>query len=255
MATANAFLGSGKIRVDRKTDAGASTGYLDLTEAGVLEITETTELKSMASKGRDSYGQTVATVQVKQPAQVRLSMKEVDADKLAIALLGSTAAETVVGAAVSDEDVTLIPERWVKLANRNITAHDTGTEITAEVVDGGTSIALTDLELDLSAGLVKYTGSTLTAATECHISYTHGGYTATLISGSTQPRVTFAVLFEGENQVTGETVEVEIDEAIVTPESPVDFLNDEFLELTLSGEMRTLAGAAAPYRVRVVDAA
>jgi len=254
--TSKAFLGAGKVYLDRLTDAGASTGFLDTAEVGTLEISESTELKTMTSKSHESYGTTIASVSVKQPAALKLSLKEIDVDNMALALLGTVAAYTQTGGTVAAgaEAVTLIPGKWVKLANENITAHEAAVSeiVIGTDADPVVSVPLTDVELNLRLGLIKYTGSSLTEATDCTIGYTYGTVTGSRISGSVQPQVKFKVLFDGRNLVTGEYVKVEIDEAICTPSSPVDFMNDDFAELEMEGEMRVVDGQTAPYRVTYI---
>jgi hypothetical protein len=259
MTTASkAFLGSGKVYLDRLTAAGASTGLLDPAELGVLEIAETTELKKMTSKGHDTYGQVAASVSVKQPATLKISLKEVDAQIMALALLGTVSVFTQIAGTVAAaaEDVTLIPGRWVQLAKRNITPHaDPASPIViATDVAVPVSVPLADVEINHRLGLIKYIGTTLTEPTACTIGYAYGLVSGSQIAGSTQPQVKFKILFDGMNMVTGEYVQVEIDEATCSPSSPIDFMSEDFAELILEGEMRTVAGQSAPYRVTVVGA-
>lgn len=257
MSTASkAFLGSGKVFLDRLTGAGASTGLLDPAELGVLEIAETTELKKMTSKGHATYGQVAAAVSVKQPATLKISLKEVDADIMALALLGTvtTYTQTAGTVAAAAEAVTLIPGRWVQLAKKNITPHVASTSeiVVATGAQTPVSIPLTDVEINHRLGLIKYIGTVLTVATACTIGYKYGNISGRQIAGSTQPQVKFKVLFDGKNMVTGDMVQVEIDEATCTPASPIDFMSEDFAELILEGEMRTVTGQSAPYRVTVI---
>lgn len=256
MARANDIIVEGSVYIDPLAADGSATGYLAPAEIGRLEIEETTELKERISKGRDTYGQVKRTVSIKNPAKLRLTLREIDPDNLAIALLGTAATYTVTAGevtGVSPSTVTLIPGRWVQLPHANITPHDTGSEITCEV-SGGASVALSDLEFNHRLGLVKYIGSTLSEATACDFTYFYGAVAAKKIQGSTQPTVRLKILLDGKNLVSGENVRVEVDEATVTPSSPVDFMSDDWLELELEGTMRTLDGASEPYRVIWDDA-
>lgn len=258
--TSKAFLGAGRVYLDRITDGGASTGYLEPAELATLEIGESTELKTMTSKSHENYGQVLASVSVKQPAKLKLTLTEIDVDALALSLLGSVETATVAGGTVSTtpDTFTLIPGRWVKMGNQNITPHAAGTSdivIATDVQAPATPapVSLDDVEINHRLGLIKYTGSALTVPTAVTATYKHGGVTGRLITGSIQPQVRFRVLFDGKNLVTGEYVQVEIDEAICTPASPVDFMSDNFAELVLEGDMRVVGDAASPYRVYVIE--
>lgn len=254
----NVLLMSGKVLLDRLTTAGASTGYLDPAEVGTLQIEETSEIKTLKSKGRETYGQTVATVTLKNPAKIKVTLNEVDPQALAVALLGTAATLTQNAGTVSSPEtaITLIPDRWVPLPHQNITAHVPVTSPIVIATDETTpvSIPLTDVELDLRLGLVKYIGSTLTEATACTMTYKYGAVAGLRISGSVQPTVKMRILLDGKNLVTGQDVRVLIDEATLTPASPVDFAADDWATIELEGELTTLSGKTSPYVVDVLDA-
>lgn len=254
----NVLLMSGKILVDRLTDAGVSTGYVDPAEVGTLTIEETTELKTLKSKGRSSYGQVIASVSLKQPAKVKLSLKEVDPSVLAVALLGTAATLTQTAGTVSSPAtaITLIPDRWVPLPHTNITPHASGTSpiVIATAAQTPVSIPLTDVEIDHRLGLIKYIGTTLTEATACTATYKYGDVAGTRISGSVQPTVKMRILLDGKNLVNGEDVRVLIDEATLTPSSPIDFAAEDWSVLELEGELTTLSGKTSPYVVDIIPA-
>lgn len=258
----NVLLMSGKVLIDRLTDAGASTGYLDPAEVGTLQIEEKTEIKEITSKGRDTYGQVIATVSLKEPAKVKLTLKEVDPNALAVALLGTTAALTQSAATISStpDTFTLIPGRWVQMGNQNITPHVDVTSpivVQTDVESPATPVAidLDDLEFNYRLGLVKYTGTTLTAPTAVTATYKCGAAAGTRISGSVKPSVRMKILLDGKNLVNGEDIRVLIDEATLTPASPIDFASDDWAEIELEGSLTTLAGKTSPYTVDVIPAA
>lgn len=256
----NVLLMSGKVLIDRLTNAGASTGYIDPAEVGSLQIEETSEIKTLKSKGRDTYGQVIATVTLKNPAKLKMTLNEVDPQALAVALLGEAATFTEAAGTVASGDpteVTLIPGRWVPLPHRNITPHVALTSPIVIATDETTpvSIPLDDVEIDHRLGLVKYVGDTLTAPTACTLTYKYGGVSGLRISGSVQPTVKMRILLDGKNLVSGEDVRVLIDEATLTPSSPIDFAADDWSTIELEGELTTLAGKSSPYVVDVLETA
>lgn len=253
MATSDMLL-SGDVLLDRLTDAGEPTGYLDPAEIGALSIEETTELKTRTSKRRDTYGQVTSTVSLKQPGKLKVTLNEVNPDTLAVVLLGTTATLAQTAGDVTGEKVTLIPNRWVQLGKSNISANGTGTEITiATDEDTPVSIPLTDVEINHRTGMIKYIGSTLAEATACTIGYSYGVVSGTRVSGSVKPTVKMRVMLDGKNIVTGKDVRVVIDEATLTPASPIDFMSDDWGEIVLEGEMTTLPGKTSPYTVDFIN--
>ncbi len=268
--TASAFVFSGDLYIDRLTDAGVSTGYLDVSNATQMSIGETTDIKTQLSKMRATRGQVLATVATKKPATLKLTLDQIDRDKLAMALLGTVSTITQTADEATGETaavVTLIPGAWVQLPPRSIIADDTGAQISVAPMTVGygadpdatpTPIAATpipqeDLEFNLRLGLVKYIGDTLTEPTETTFTYFYSAYTGSLISGSTTPTIKAKLKLDGINVVDGTAVTVTIDEATLTPSKEVDFLADDFAVLEMTGEMRTLTNKTSPYTVDIIS--
>ena len=61
------------------------------------------------------------------------------------------------------------------------------------------------------------------------------------------------MFLDGVNLVNGKDVEGEVWEVQLKPDSPVDFLADDFNSLELSGTPKTPAGKSAPFRVRQLN--
>ncbi|AFL76237.1 hypothetical protein [Thiocystis violascens] len=246
------FLFSGDLYLDRKTDAGASTGYLPPIEAGQIAIEETTELKTIKSKKRDTYGQVRRTVSLKQPSKIKVTLNEVSAEILALALLGTADARSVAAGTVASgapTEVTLIPGRFVQLPHRHITPH---VDVTSPIVietDETTpvEIPLADVEINHRAGLIRYIGATLTEATACTLTYKHAGESGTRVAGGVKPTIKVGIMMDMKNIVDGESAFLVIDEATLTPTSPVDFMGDDFLSVELEGELVTLSDKTSPY--------
>jgi hypothetical protein len=265
---ASAFLFSGDLYIDRLTDAGVSTGYLDVSNATQMAIGESTEVKTLKSKMRDTRGQVIATVSDKNPATLKLTLNEIDKDKLAMALLGDVSAmaqsagrvSATSGAGETDNrpTITLIPGRWVELPHSNITAHGTGTEISiATTATVPVDVPLGEVEINHRLGQIKYVGDAspvLSAATAVKMTYSYGNVAGNRISGSTTPSIKAKLKLDGLNMIDGTSVIVVVDEATLTPSSEVDFLADDFVTLEMTGEMRTLSGKTSPYTVTILDA-
>jgi len=207
---------------------------------------------------RATRGQVIATVSDKKPATLKLTLNQIDKDKLAMALLGSVAALTQTAGTVLSPPttLTLIPGRWVKMPYTNITANVAVTSpiVIATTAQTPVSVPLTDVEFNLRQGLVKYIGTSLTVATECTMTYKYGNVSGSIISGSTTPSIKAKLMLDGINVVDGTSCIVTIDEATLTPSKEVDFLADDFVTLEMTGEMRTLTGKSSPYTVELISA-
>ncbi|WP_295445131.1 hypothetical protein [uncultured Thiodictyon sp.] len=256
--TAQAYAFAGTLYIDRLTDAGVSTGFLRVSNATKLAISETTDIKTLTSRMRETYGQIIATVSVKKPATLKLTLDQIDKDKLALALLGSVTNLAQTAGTVSSgtpTTLTLIPGRSVRMPHANITANSAGSLIVVATTDTvPVTVPITDLSFNLRLGLVEYVGDSLIAATPVTMSYKYGDVAGFTISGSTCPSIKVGLLLDGINLVDGTNCEVWIDEATLTPSSEVDFLSDSFMSLEMTGQMRTISGKTCPYTVQLKNA-
>ena len=98
----DAKLFSGDIYIDRKDASGEPTGFVRIG-AGKLEIKPNVEQKELVSKGRDTYGQVLASVSIPKPADFSIEFLEADRQVLAMALMGQDADISVAAGTVTDE--------------------------------------------------------------------------------------------------------------------------------------------------------
>lgn len=247
----NALLCSGDLYLDRLSAAGASTGYNLVSNATKLAISESSEVKTLKSRMRASYGQALATVALKNPAAISLTLNEIDREKLALALLGDVADLSQTAASITDEAVTAIKDKWVELAGSNIA--EAGVVVEDET-DTTTYVEGTDYQLNRELGLIMAlsTGN-IGDGDVLHVDYDKQLVSGHRISGSVNSRIAVKLKLDGENLVDGSHVIVTVDKAILTPDGEVDFLSEDFTELSLSGELETLAGQSAPYRIDLIE--
>lgn len=240
----NALLCSGDLYLDRLSAAGASTGFLAVSNATQLAIGESSEMKTLKSRKRANYGQALASVALHNPATVKLTLNEINRDALALALLGDVGALAQTGETVSGETVIAVLDKWLDLANYNLTA---------DAITVGAHAEGTDYLVNRELGMIMPLSSGAIAADEeLSVGYTTAETDGHRISGSTNSRIACRVKLDGENLVDGSHVIVTIDKAILTPEGEVDFLSEDFATLSLSGEMETVPGQASPYRVDMI---
>lgn len=246
---AQSFIGAGDVYLDRLTDAGASQGFVKVG-AGKLEIKPNAEVKEQKSKGRETYGQVIASVAINKPAEITVVLTQVDRKALAIAFLGEDVAHTVAAGTVTDEAMTARHDKGVFLAHRNVSS------VVVTNSTGATTYVLnTDYTLDARLGMITALSTgTITDAQALLVDYTYAAESGYKIQGATKPLVKMGVKLDGKNLVDGAACYVDIWETQVAPESAVDFLSDDWAEITLKGTMVTPIGKAEPFTVTMIDA-
>lgn len=239
---------AGDVYIDRLTDAGVSTGYLDPVNTTKLAISQPDpDKKERISNMKDTLGQALDVVSIPKPTELSISIDEQPAEILAMALIGDIVAYSQGAGSVTDEAVTLVPGRWVKLAKRNISA--TGFSLATAAVPGTPLTEGTDYQVNRAAGMVKAIESgAISVSTACLVDYDHAALDGQRITGATRPTIKCRILVDGKNLANGKLCRVEIDEATLAPTGEVDLLNGEFVTTELKGTMRTLSGQTHPYR-------
>jgi hypothetical protein len=240
---ARGFLGAGDLYIAAYV-AGVKQPYEGPFECRKFEIKPNSELKELVSKGRSTYGQVIESVPVPKPADLTVELSEVNNRSLSIAMFGTSAALTQAAGAVSDA-VTLVLDRWVPLTKGRL---NPAVPVTiATLVEG------TDFIVNYTLGWVKALNSGAAGArTVAGTALAIDGQT---ISGMTQTQVRVGFLLDGKNFVDDLPTIVEVYEAIISAESAVDFLADDFNTVTLPGRMKTPTGFLTPFTIKQRTAA
>jgi hypothetical protein len=240
------FLGSGRVYVDRKVGS-VYQGLKLIGNATKFEIKENSEKKERVSKDRANYGSALNTVFIKKPAEVNITLDDLDKDNLALVFLGDSSVVTVAGSTVADEVVTAYQGKIFKTAHRKISA------VTLTNSAGSTTYVLdTDYQIvDANLGLIKIIGSTITDGQSLKIDYTYGGMTSNKVAGGTNSNVIVKILFDGVNQADQSKAVVNVFEAVLSPTSGVDFLSDDFTSIELAGAANVPTGGTAAYEVEL----
>ena len=249
---ARGFLGSGDLFIARFV-GGVAGPYEGPYECRQFEIKPNVELKEMVSKGRDTYGQIVETVAIAQPADLTVQMSEVNKESLAIALLGSSAPVNQVGATVSNEVVALANVgQWYNLTKHSLT----GTVTVTNVAGTTTYVNGVDYLVDMQQGWIKsLAGGTIVAASTVHVDFVAETTQGTEIRGMTQAQLRAKFKLVGKNFADDLPYVVTVHEAVIAADSALDFLQDDFAEITLPGRMKTPAGFTEPFTVQLTKQA
>lgn len=249
---ARGFLGAGDLYISRFV-SGVPGPYEGPFECRQFEIKPNVELKEMTSKGRDTYGQIVETVAIAQPADLTIQMAEVNRESLAIALLGTSAPVNQVGATVSNEAVAVAAQNtWYNLTKHSLT----GTPVVTNVAGTTTYVNGVDYLIEMQQGWIKaLTGGAITGGTTVHVDFTAETTNGTQIRGMTQAQLRARFKLVGKNFADDLPFVVTVHEAVIAADSALDFLQDDFAEITLPGRMKTPAGFTEPFTVNLTKQA
>lgn len=307
----DSFLGAGDTYIDWLSADGTPNGLDFAGNATAFSLQSNAEVKEQTAKGRDNYGQVIATATINQPPTFNVTLNQLNMKTIAMALLGSLSEVDVTAGSVTDEEILLASlDKYFQLDNRNVdteagltvtrqegsTASTHATETTYEVGDyvvptspndhfykcteAGTSdtsepswptdgstvtdatvtwqdmgtieaVQDTDFEVTSRNGLIRaLSGGNIEAGETVLVSYDYAAVTGLEALGAVQPTIKAKMFLDGVNLVNGKDTEVVVWEVQLKPDSPVDFLADDFNSLELSGTPKTPSGYSAPFRVR-----
>lgn len=106
------------------------------------------------------------------------------------------------------------------------------------------------LQVIAGSALATHVAAAAAGGLSLLVNYSHAVTSGYSIAAGTQPSLRAWILFDGKNQESGEDIECEIWEVVLTPDAGFDFLADDWNEVPLTGTMVTPAGKAAPFEVR-----
>lgn len=245
---ARSFLGAGDIFINRMVD-GIEQGMIGPIKANKLEIQPQVEVKESVSKGRYDYGQVLESVNLAQPTEFNLELKEVTGDILVMAFLGTSAALNQAAGSLTDKVVTITKKgRWHELGAKNL------EDLQAVTNEAGTTTYVegTDYELNRALGWIRaLEGGTITEGSKVEVNGSYKAATGSVIKGSTRTEIRARIVFDGINQADGSQCTVDVFEAVLAADSAFDFLADDFGNVSLTGRLKTPTGKDAPYEVTV----
>lgn len=241
------FIGSGTLHFERVV-GGVSQGWLRFGNAIKFEIKENAEIKERKSKMRGSLGATLDSVAIKQSAELAITLDDLDKANLALAFLGDVVDGAIVGASITSEAQTAYVGKSVKTDFRNISALAVKdvSEVTTYVLD--TDYAITNAEM----GFIEIlSGGGISDGDVLHLDYTYGTVTSSVVRGGTNSSIKMALKMDGENFADQSKVVVDVWEAVLAPQTGVDFLADDFATIELSGSLVKPDNKVSAYEIEM----
>lgn len=239
------FLGSGDLYYNRVV-GGVAQGWLRFGNATKMEIKENAEVKERISRQKSNYGQTLDSVAVKQPAEIAVSLDDLDKDNLALVFLGDVVDGAVTGASITGEAHTAGLGKAFKTAQRKVSAVVVNGPGGTPTYVEGTDYTIDSAEMGLITPLA--TGS-ITEGELLEVDYTHATVAGNKVNGGTNSSIKVALLLDGENFADQSKVVVNVWEAVLTPQTGVDFLAEDFSTLELNGTLNTPTAKVSGYEV------
>jgi hypothetical protein len=251
--SSRAFLGAGDLYINRIDPVtGLKLGRAGPFEASKFEVKANTELKEAVSKGRSTYGQVIESVAIQKPADLTVTLSEMDKDGLALALLGTQTVINQGSGTITDEVFVAVHDKWVSLTKQNFASAGFLVKHTS---GNPTYVLGTDYLVNYRLGMVKIlsSGAILNGAS-LKASGTYNAISGTRINGATQAQVRAEFVLDGMNYADNLPCIVTVYEVVMSPDSAFDFLADGFGNITMKGRMKTPAGYSQPFIVDLHNA-
>ena len=247
------FLGAGDLyaRVYNPVTA-AYDQWTGPYEATKFEIKPNSDLKEMTSRGRSTYGQVIESVPLPKPADMSVTLAEVNKESIAMALFGTASVLNQGSGSVTDEVVVASHGKWVKLAFGNVA---TAGFVVSHTTGSPNYVLGTDYEVNYRLGMLRILAAGAIAdAASLKVDYAYNAISGTQVAGGTQTQVRAQFKLDGVNFADQLPVVVDVWEAVLTPDSAFDFLQNDFAEIALKGRLKTPAGKSEPFTVELRDA-
>lgn len=246
MATNDGILLAGDVLFDRLV-AGAYQGFTDLN-AGEVSIKFNSKTVDIIGKGRNNYGQAIASAIVGQPSDLTISFGSASPKALAMGLQGVASTFTQSAGSAVDEVIVANKGGYVDLAYRNIVAAGFALKNTS---GSTTYVKDTDYTVDYVFGQVFILeGSAIADKASLKVSYTYNAVTADKIDGGTFASVRGKIHIKGRNIFDDVPAELTIWDGVLTSESAVDWLSEKPMEIKLKGRMVVPAGRNGAFELK-----
>lgn len=249
MSGSNGYLAEGTLYLNREVN-GVATGWKKVTGTTTFAIKTSSEIKEQQSKDRGKFGQITASVAIPKPTELKVTISEFQKESLAMALMGDDVIVTEAGGTVTAEAITAKLDVFVELTKNRLVA---GSVIVTNTGASTTYVENTDYEVNYALGMIMAkTGGAITAEQAIKVTFQHSAKSGYKINGATQTQIKGALRLDGKNLVSDELISITVDRALLVSDSEVDFLSDDFNQMSMSGRMETLSGKTTPFVVERV---
>lgn len=202
--------------------------------------------QKIVSKRRDArYNQPIHSENLPGTTSVTAALLEVPPLILARMLFGEgSTAIKVAGTATAEEVTVTAINAPIQLANRLVSS---------VVVKKGAATLVLDTDYTLSPSdarrgqIMPKAGGALAKGDALTVNYSYAAQVSTAIVGGATPTKKFMITGDMEDRINGDSGELRIPEASLTVDGDVDWLSDEPIQITLTGDVIVADGESAPY--------
>jgi len=255
--TARAVLAGGLVSLSIfNTVAQAYEGFGEKLDADKFEIKPNFEEKTSTSRSHLDYGQARASVIIPQPTEITIELSASSSKALGLQFQGLVQSLSQSSGALVAQDVTVSAIGvWLPIGKRNIA--EAGLEVT-NAGDTVTYVLGTHYEVNWLRGEIRFipgAAGNPAAADVVKVSADYAAVDGTKILGGRVTQIRAQARFDGQNMVNGEPLEVDVHECVLGSNNGFDFLNSDFVNITLTGKIVTPAGKTEGYEVRFPQSA
>jgi len=246
------FFLAGDIYLDVFDSNYQPTGLIGPMNGELLSIQPQTNRIDQISKMRDTYGQVRNSVVLPQPSEIKLTLRDVPSDVLALAFQGDVSTVSDGATTVTDESVTARVGRWVDLAGRNINA---GSVVVTDSGGSTTYTEGTDYEINYRLGMLRaLSGGAITDGQSILVDYSTSAVSGERIQTITRSQIKARIVVDGVNMADGNRqVHAEIYRATLAPDQPMDLLAEQHATVSFTGTMETPVGMSSPAVIDVLS--
>jgi len=228
----NYLLGRGSVFFDRYDADGNPSGELHLGNCPDFTINVSSD--SLEHKNYQS-GAAETDIEVVREVKVELSftLEEYAQDILLLALLGEAGTVSQASGTVTDESITAKLNRWIKLANRNVSS------VVVTSSDGLTTyVEGTDYQVDGPTGRIYIdpAGSIADGATLL-VDYSYDTVALPTVQALKNAQVEGFVRFVPADDQQGPQWEAEIWKVRLRPDTALSFIGDDWGQIVLKGSV------------------
>lgn len=210
---------------------GSKDGFVKMGNVSELKTSTKVKTDTLASTGRDDYGQAISSIITPEPTEISLAFNSFDKLALARMLMGEA-----VDLSTSPKQLTSVSFKvtsdWIDLGYLDI------DESTFEIQAGsGGAIDKSTYELNPRLGLIRFNEKSLLQAGET-INVTVGqtkGTAGFSIDANTLQDLQLELKLDGKDRISGKNGILEIPHAVLSAKGDINWFDDKWWEAGFEG--------------------
>lgn len=243
--TLSGFVPQGDVLIKKKGD----TTWTAIGNCSALTTQDKTTKKEQKSYMRDTAGQVLSSFSRMDGTDVSMTIDQFSMTNFMLALAGDSSLVTQTAVTDGTASITVELDKWHDIGKFKLS----GVVVTVSSTEKNLGI---DYELKADAGLIRFlsTGS-IAAGASATVTYDAAAIasgSAYQIDGGKNPETECALLLDGYDQITRNSLTLEIWKIKLSPSGSVNYIGDDYNKVELKGSAETPEGYDSPYRLTVL---